>query len=470
MSLFRGRTVRRAAAVAGIILLSAAAVALALTLSNADGKWSNAVSYGGSGASVGCLYWGNPSNWSTNVNTYQDTSTTDENQVRFGGIDNASDCSPHASQSGFGFDGTNGPLNFTPGQVFALGKFTHFNNPVYFNSADNRLRTVDMTTTLNFSDPAGLAPVLKYTVQLDETPNNSNPCPYGNSTGNGCDDKVTFPATMSDQTFVIDGVTYTLQIVGFVQADANACPATPSGTPANQFITGEGKTNYACLYAKIVQPIDSGDAPDLGLGQTTGANRAMHTISGPYLGSLRPDGENDGQPTANADGDDKTDYADEDGLVSVSPAPWTSSGTVTVAVNTGGAARACVYGWIDWAGDGFGANDSTAQGSVTSNGNLALAFTNNLPASGAFPGSAVLRLRTQSGDPCPSLGPTGLAPNGEVEDHKLTFTPNAVTLSGFAAETTADDRGAWLPIVGVIVALAGLFAAVSLIARRPSRG
>lgn len=462
--------------VAGLILVLSVAVAFALTMGNADGKWSNAVSAGGAGTTVGCLYWGNPNNWSTNVNTYQDTSTTDENQVRFGGVDDANDCTPHASQSGFGFDGTNGPLTFTPGDVFALGKFVHYNNPVYFNPNDKKLRYVDLAVTLDFDDPSGLEPVLGYTVELDETPNNSNPCPYGDSTGNGCDDKVSLPATMPDQTFVIDGVTYTLQIIGFVPADANACPAQPTGAPVNQFITGEKKNNYACLYAKIVLPIDSGDAPDLGLGQTTGASRASHfiTAGGPYLGALRPDGENDGQPTANADGDDVTDYDDEDGIVSMNDSYWADGGALTVAVNMGTASRACVYAWVDWAGDGFGVGqDSVAQASTTSSGNLVLTFPAdaNMPAAGSFPPTAVIRLRVQSGgDSCGGLGATGAAPNGEVEDHLLSFGPNAVTLSAFTANANSGQRGMiWLFATMGLVTLAGLGAFVGLARVRQNR-
>lgn len=444
-----------------VILTLCVSVALALVMSNADGKWSDGRNPSG-GTNVRCLRYGSTTQWSTNVNTYQDTSNTDENQTRWGDPNDDDPCQIGTSQSGFGFNGTNGPLTFDPGVTFLLGKFTHYNNPVYMAAdGSDKLATVDLAVTLNFSDPAGLNPVLNYVVNLDETPNNANPCPYGDSTGNGCDDRVTFPATVPDQTFDIGGVTYTLQIIGFVPHNSTACPASPAATPVNQYTTGERQNNYACLYAKIVLPIDSGDALDFSTGQTLGGTRARHNItsSGPYLGALRGDGENDGQPTANALGDDTTDFDDEDGLVSLDPL-WADGGSVTVSVNVGSASRACVYAWVDWAGDGFGVgSDSTAQGYRTSTGNLTLTFPDdaNMPAPGAFPASAFLRLRVKSGTTsCDALGPTGLAADGEVEDHLLSFGPNAVGLSSFsAAATTAAPALAGLASLGGL-ALAGL--------------
>lgn len=72
-----------------------------------------------------------------------------------------------------------------------------------------------------------------------------------------------------------------------------------------------------------------------------------------------------------------------------------------------------------------------------SSGNLRLTFPNdaNMPAPGAFPDSIYLRLRVKSGTtPCDALGATGLAADGEVEDHLLSLDPNAVTLTGFTAQ------------------------------------
>lgn len=453
---FSSRIPGRAAVVALLILTVAVGVALALTMSNADGKWSNVQPV--SGTTVGCLNFGNPTQWSTNVNTYQDSpNNTDENQVRWGDSGGGffDPCGVGTSQSGFGFDGNNGPLTFNAGDVVLLGKFVHYNNPVTFpDGAEQRPASMNLAVTLNFSDPAGLNPLLNYNVLFDETSNSANPCPYGDSTGNGCDDRVTFPPSVPDQTFNIDGVPYTLQITGFVPDTDGVCPAAPAGATSRIYTTGENRTNYACLYARIVLPIDSGDAPDLTLGQTTGAGRARHNITstGPYLGALRGDGEVDGQPNATATGDDTADSDDEDGFVSMDT-NWGDGGSIVVSVTRGSATgllNACVYAWIDWQNNGFGVgNDSTAQGvrSLAGNGTITLSFAQdaNMPDPGSFPATTVLRLRVKanSSATCPTLGtagnlPTGLWTDGEVEDHRLTFMPLAVDLASFTAAAAAE--------------------------------
>ena len=70
--------------------------------------------------------------------------------------------------------------------------------------------------------------------------------------------------------------------------------------------------------------LDFGDAPDplystAGEYPTLLANDgARHNIGGPYLGSIAPDAETDGQPDADALGDDNNGIDDEDGVTTVS--------------------------------------------------------------------------------------------------------------------------------------------------------
>ncbi len=83
------------------------------------------------------------------------------------------------------------------------------------------------------------------------------------------------------------------------------------------------------------------------------------------MGTIRGDGEIIGQPNASATGDDTSAFDDEDGFIAADTNWDDGSGWITVQVNRGTAAtadRACVYAWIDWAGDGFGVgSDSTSQ-------------------------------------------------------------------------------------------------------------
>ncbi len=442
---FSRRIPMRATVVALLITMLAVSVALALTMSNADGRWSNVVSNASGGTGVGCLYYGNGSTFNTSP-TAQDGSTTDENQARWGGISSSSDCTPHPSQSGFGFDGTNGPLTFNPGQTFLLGKFTHFNNPVYFGSANDTPVSMDLAVALNFSDPPATNVTFNYNVLFDETQNNLNPCPYGGN-ANGCYDRVTFPGSLPDQTFTIGGVDYTLQVIGFVPHNNTACPAAPSGPTSSIYTTAEQTNNYACLYAQIVTRFDFGDAPDTA-GQTLLPNGARHNITanGSYLGTVRGDGDANGQPNATATGDDANALDDEDGFVSMDTNWGDGAGFVNVSVTRGtitGINRACVYSWIDWGNDGFGVGtDSTATGfrDTAGNGSLQLTFNANVPAQGSFPSVAYLRLRVVSSTTasCPAVGPTGLQNEGEVEDHRLSFMPLAVDLASFTAAAAPE--------------------------------
>lgn len=207
-----------------------AGVALALTLVGADGIWSNAT---GDGGTPTCLVYNN-----TAV-------TTDENFVFYGDNNDYIGCPSSTDlQSGFGFDGTEN-LAVTPGEVFLLGEFTHYNRTIYVN---NNLTQVDLTIGLDFDDP-DINTSLDYTVQLDET-TNAAPCAYPGSTI--CPDKVDLSDTIADQTFgPIEGKYYKLQIVGFAPGSADTCEYV-AGETINEFFTEEVQLNHACLFARML--------------------------------------------------------------------------------------------------------------------------------------------------------------------------------------------------------------------------
>ena len=74
-----------------------------------------------------------------------------------------------------------------------------------------------------------------------------------------------FPNTIPDEEFEIDGVYYTLQIVGFVKIDApGTCGSiTDTSTITDVFITEEDAENHACLFGRIIVA-----APDISIDKT----------------------------------------------------------------------------------------------------------------------------------------------------------------------------------------------------------
>ncbi|MFO1434010.1 MAG: GEVED domain-containing protein [Candidatus Competibacteraceae bacterium] len=181
-------------------------------------------------------------------------------------------------------------------------------------------------------------------------------------------------------------------------------------------ITGEPFTVY-----------DYGDAPD-NYGTTYSAQGARHALGarGPRLGNLI-DAETNGQPTAGADGDDKSGYApdDEDGIV---PSSLTftrgDSAMFTVLVNNPGPAAATLACWLDLNGTKTFTNApirtaAVAPGTVNSTTDLDF---------GTVPASApdITYLRCRIGTSLATTGsqpsPLGTASDGEVEDYQVQIT------------------------------------------------
>lgn len=188
----------------------------ALPITLVDGDWQNAafsqrhVSYTitNSGASGGTstIYWGEPATWN--------------------------------GQSGYIFKSRQTTFDSgASGSVFALGTFTHQNQPIYADGGS--LTSVDLLTSLGISD-------LKLSVTLnfdhDETPNTSNPTQSR--------DIVTIQNPIVDKEFTYGGSTYYFSLLGF-STDTGA-------TISSTFYTWEGQANNATLYAKItLKPISS---------------------------------------------------------------------------------------------------------------------------------------------------------------------------------------------------------------------
>lgn len=250
----RGRAKRSLVIFSGILIfsLAVASVAYAFTVGNIDGVWGTIDSDGAT-----CDRWatgpgGAPTNTSDSNPSIQTPPNTDENQVRYGTSGFSCNNTNFANQSGFGFDGSNGPVSPAMDTPFYLGKFTHYNWPI---SANNSFEYVDLSVTVpvtcDISGSTNFTFNTHYT--LDET-SNTPPCAYPGSTN--CPDKVeiTQPALSN---FTCDGANYTVNLLGFTTTGLNGQNCDQSYNPgavATIYYTEESSTNVACLWATITQP------------------------------------------------------------------------------------------------------------------------------------------------------------------------------------------------------------------------
>ncbi|HKQ39135.1 MAG TPA: immunoglobulin domain-containing protein, partial [Verrucomicrobiae bacterium] len=204
---------------------------------------------------------------------------------------------------------------------------------------------------------------------------------------------------------------------------ANVSPSQ-AGTYDVRVFNGGGSV-VSAPATLTVRTLDYGDAP-APYPTLLSNNGARHVlVPGIRLGAT-VDFELNGAPSANANGDDLNGSDDEDGVNFVSPLWVDQTATIEVVASTNGVLNA----WID-----FGADGSFAQPQDHIFTDYALEPGTNL-LSLIVPFDAVgtntiarFRFSTVGG-----LGPTGIAPDGEVEDYGVTIVPVA-DLSVAAADS-----------------------------------
>ncbi len=187
----------------------------ALTLSSLEGTWVNP----------------NPAN--ANIHYYNDVSIAygngSEDQIRWGYATISGD------QSGLGFTGVVfAPSSFDIDEPFQIGQLRHFNEPVY----PPVVSSVDLEIYLSFADPA-INKTFTFTFNVDETPN---------TTGDDWKDRdfIYFPNSYPKETFELDGVLYTLQLLGFGDDPSNL---------VTHFESPENSINSTLLWGKITNPV-----------------------------------------------------------------------------------------------------------------------------------------------------------------------------------------------------------------------
>ena len=156
-----------------------------------------------------------------------------ETQVRWGIPFNGGGTS---LKSGLGFTGV-GPSTFGLGEIFQVGQLRHFNNAI---SGGTAASAVNLSLFLNFDDPVATQS-FNLKLEIDETTNELGTCAYFSITP--CADKISISETSLSNQFSVAGIDYTLQLLGF--------SLTPGGVPINEFISQEGDTNQALLFAKV---------------------------------------------------------------------------------------------------------------------------------------------------------------------------------------------------------------------------
>lgn len=211
---------------------------------------------------------------------------------------------------------------------------------------------------------------------------------------------------------------------------------TDNGEPTSE--DGNNDTNLTVDFgfipgaAAVVPVFDYGDAPDVVVGtapgdyNTTalddGAHHQINVPNSPFLGNC-VDADGGFNQDVLASGDDANAFGatfgtcavpgdDEDGVTFTGP--FAPGSTATFTVTAGGPAGCSLDAWVDWnrdgdftdAGEQIAASVSVPVGSPT-------ALNPAVPAD-AVPGLTYARFRCSTAG---GLPPTGIAPDGEVEDY-----------------------------------------------------
>lgn len=232
-----------AAAAAGALAVAGAASATTtVTIDNVTAAWTGHTS--GSSVSATILNGGKTARlrWGTRP---QGTSQSD------------------FKKSGYDFkvNAANEPWNVdvdAPGDsgFFTIGTFTHLNNVIASGSS-----ITGAQLTLNANITVGTETVNRsfvFDFTHEETPNEdrAKDCLYGGNTSINnppCADRVTVNFNSSSDSFIVDGVRYTVDIAGF---------SSESGmNPVTEFLSREGGNNSAYVKARVTTEVLSTPTP-----------------------------------------------------------------------------------------------------------------------------------------------------------------------------------------------------------------
>ena len=185
-----------------------------------------------------------------------------------------------------------------------------------------------------------------------------------------------------------------------------------AGTNITRFDNQLYAINLFGWLAGAGEESDFGDAPSP-YPTMFADNGASHQATGPRLGSLR-DGESDGQPSSQANGDG----VDEDGVMFGSIGANAEVAALNVDLQL--SATAIIDAWIDFNRDGDWADtgEHILTGVNVARGLQTVNFA--VPVDEVVSGTTFARVRVST---LGGLQPTGSAADGEVEDYAVTIYP-----------------------------------------------
>ena len=191
--------------------------------------------------------------------------------------------------------------------------------------------------------------------------------------------------------------------------------------------------------------LDFGDAPD-SYGTSVSADGARHGITeGLSIGSS-VDREGDGLPSVAGTGDDVDNLDDEDGVRLLSPlGPGASATFEVTATNTTGS-NAYLQGFMDFNQDGvFGIGEQFALNVPVVAGTIGKPheLTVDVPE-GVDPGTTFVRFRLSQTS---SVGATGFASTGEVEDHAVQILTEAKVANDDTFSVPRNSLSNMLPVL-----------------------
>ena len=224
-----------------------------------------------------------------------------------------------------------------------------------------------------------------------------------------------------------------VQVTGNLTAGQASCTVTVDVTSASEAEYQNCAANVTAVVGLELpgcasvrfETADLGDAPAT-YGTLVRDNGAMHLTPGPRLGAAVDD-DRDGAPSAAADGDDTAGVDDEDGVAFntslgyAAPVLRTGTDAITLdpVVNTldvTASQAGYVSVWVDLNGDGDFTDDGEREvdAAPVAAGSNAVGFSESVNPPDV---RALVRVRFST-DAAAIHSPTGIAPDGEVEDYR----------------------------------------------------